>query len=69
MKARQLSLFSTIELSENKAAITFYLASSPMLTPTVMEAIANDRLVRKEFNLTEIFLNGEAREEFLRDLT
>ncbi len=24
---------------------------------------------RKEFNLTEIFLDDEAREEFLRDLT
>ena len=56
-------------LSENKAAITFYLASSPMLTPAVMEAIANDRLVRKEFDLTGIFLNDEAREEFLEDLT
>ena len=40
-----------------------------MLTPAVMEAIANDRLVRKEFDLTGIFLNDEAREEFLKDLT
>lgn len=56
-------------LTENKAAITFYLASSPMLTAAVMDAMANDRLVRKEFNLTEIFLKDEAREEFLRDLS
>lgn len=33
-----------------------------------MDAIASDRLVRKEFNLTEIFLNDEARKEFLREL-
>jgi len=54
-------------LSENKAAITFYVASSPMLTAAVMDAIAGDRLVRKEFNLTEIFVNDTAREEFLKD--
>ncbi len=56
-------------LTENKATITFYVASSPMLTAAVMDAMANDRLVRKEFNLTEIFLENEAREEFLRDLS
>jgi hypothetical protein len=39
-----------------------------MLTPAVMDAIASDRLVRKEFNLTEIFINDAAREEFLKDL-
>jgi len=36
--------------------------------PNVMNAIASDRLVRKEFNLTEIFVNDAAREEFLREL-
>ena len=55
-------------LTENKAVITFYVASSPMLTTTVMDAIARDRLVRKEFNLTEIFVNDAAREKFLKDL-
>ena len=55
-------------LTENKAAITVYVASSPMLTTTVMDAIASDRLVRKEFNLTEIFVNDAAREEFLKNL-
>jgi len=54
-------------LSENKAAITFYVATSPMLTTAVINAIANDRLVRKEFNLTQIFVNDAAREEFLKD--
>lgn len=54
-------------LSENKAAITFHVASSPMLTTAVMDAMANDRLVRKEFNLTDIFVNDAAREEFFED--
>lgn len=56
-------------LTENKAAITFYVATSPMLTSAVTDAMASDRLVRKEFNLTDIFLNDEAREEFLKDLS
>lgn len=54
-------------LNENKAAITLYLASC--LTSTVKDAIANDRLVKKDFNLTKIFLDDKAREEFLKDLT
>ena len=53
-------------LNENKAAITIYLASC--LTPAVKNAIADNRLVKKDYNLTKIFFDDEARGEFLNEL-
>lgn len=50
-------------LQENKASSTIYLASC--ITEGVRKAIANDRLVRREFDLSEVFINPKAREEFL----
>lgn len=49
-------------LRENKAATTIYLASC--VTEGVRKAIADDRLVRKDFNLTNILLDEHAKEEF-----
>ena len=50
-------------LRENKAATTVYLASC--ITEGVRRAMSDDRLVKKEFNLTSIFVNDNARREFL----
>jgi hypothetical protein len=50
-------------LSKNKSATTIYLASC--ITPRVRKAISGDRLVRQEFNLTEIFVNPRYKQSFL----
>lgn len=50
-------------LRESKSATTIYLASC--ITEGVKKAISDDRLVRREFNLTDIFVSEEAKEEFL----
>jgi hypothetical protein len=53
-------------LRQNKSATTIYLASC--ITPGVRKAIAGDRLVRKEFNLTDIFINHDYRQDFLEHI-
>lgn len=50
-------------LKENKSATTIYLASC--ITNGVKKAMRDDRLVRREFNLGKIFMNGEDKEDFL----
>ncbi|MDZ7261415.1 MAG: XcyI family restriction endonuclease [candidate division KSB1 bacterium] len=50
-------------LRENKSATTIYLASC--ITEGVKKAMSDDRLVRREFNLTDIFVNETAKEKFL----
>lgn len=49
-------------LRENKSATTIYLASC--ITEGVKKAMADDRLVREDFNLTDIFTNEQARSAF-----
>jgi hypothetical protein len=53
-------------LTENKAAITIYL--STCIIDSVHDLMATDRSVRKEFNLTRIFVDQKARDEFLKYL-
>lgn len=53
-------------LSENKACTTIYLASC--MTKRVKKDIAIDFLVRREFNLSEVFTEPAAKEEFLNYL-
>jgi hypothetical protein len=53
-------------LTENKAAVTIYLSSC--IIDSVHDLMATDRLVRKEFNLTRIFVDQKARDEFLKYL-
>jgi len=50
-------------LRQNKAATTVYVAST--ITEGVRRAMADDRLVKKDFNLTNIFTSKDAKEEFL----
>lgn len=50
-------------LGENKAAETIYLASC--ITDGVKKAMENDRLVKRDFNLTDTFIDEKAKEEFL----
>lgn len=49
-------------LKENKAATTIYLASC--VTEGVRKVIADDRLAREDFNLTNILLDEHAKERF-----
>lgn len=49
-------------LKENKAATTIYLAST--VTEGVRKAISDDRLVREDFNLTNILLDERAKRNF-----
>jgi hypothetical protein len=51
-------------LRRNKSAITIYLASC--VTEGVKKAMADDRLVRKAFNLTRVFLEDKSKEEFFK---
>lgn len=51
-------------LRENKACTTVYLASC--ITEGVKGVMADDRLVKQDFNLTKIFVDEGARSEFLR---
>jgi len=53
-------------LGENKACVTIYLASC--LTDGVRRAMAQDRLVRKEFDLADVFVRSESRQAFLEYL-
>jgi len=49
-------------LRENKAATTIYLASC--VTESVRKEMAGDRLVRQDFNLTDVLLDEQAKENF-----
>lgn len=51
-------------LTENKSATTVYLASC--ITNGAKKAMADDRLVKKDFNLTDVFTDEKAREEFFK---
>lgn len=53
-------------LRENKSAETIYLASC--ITEGVKKEMSHDRLVRQDFNLTDIFVNETAKQEFLQHL-
>lgn len=50
-------------LRENKACTTVYLASC--ITEGVKKAMADDRLVKQDFNLTKVFVDENARKDFL----
>ena len=56
--------FSTAR-KRNKAAYTIYIA---LLTTTVSEEIKNDQLVSKEYQVSEVFSNLPAREDFLKKI-
>ena len=53
-------------LSRNSSVITVYLAA--VITPTVSERIATDRLVRETYNLSDILASGSARSAFLNQV-
>lgn len=53
-------------LRQNKSAETIYLASC--ITEGVKKEMANDRLVRRDFNLTNIFGEEKVKKEFLQHL-
>lgn len=50
-------------LTRNKKVITVYLAA--VITPTVQKRIADDRLVRETYNLTDVLARESERERFL----
>lgn len=53
-------------LRENKSAETIYLASC--ITEGVKKEMSHDRLVRRDFNLTDIFVDETIKQEFLQHL-
>lgn len=50
-------------LRTNKACTTIYLASC--ITEGVKKAMSDDRLVKQDFNLTKVFVEDKARQDFL----
>lgn len=53
-------------LRENKSAETIYLASC--ITEGAKKEMSHDRLVRRDFNLTDIFVDETVKQEFLQHL-
>jgi hypothetical protein len=53
-------------LQRRATTLTIYLAS--VITAAVQKAVADDRVVSKSFNLTEVLFDEESREEFLNEL-
>lgn len=51
-------------LRTNKACTTIYLASC--ITEGVKKAMSDDRLVKRDFNLTKVFVEDTDRQDFLR---